>query len=127
LDEDFTQLTEKAEEGILKKLEVLKASPDYGKPLTHEFAGLRRLTYGQYRIVYRYHQQSDTVFVILVPLRKGGDIDDIYSMMHRLLQAGKLEGAVEQIRGAQKMNRQLLEHVQENVRRRRAEKRKGSD
>lgn len=97
LDEDFADLPDKVQHGILKKLEILATSPEYGKPLVQKFGGLRRMTYGPYRVLYRYHQQSETVFVLVVGLRKGREMDDVYSWLSHRLQTGQTERPVTQL------------------------------
>ncbi len=97
LDEDFSDLPENVQRGILKKMEMLAANPEYGKPLAREFAGLRRITYGQYRVLCRYHKQSESVFVLLVGLRKGREMDDVYSWLSQHLHGGQTERPVTQL------------------------------
>lgn len=114
LEEDFADLLEKTAYAILKKLEILAVSPEFGKPLGGEFSDYRRMTFGRHRIIYRYHRQSNTVFVAQVGLRKGTDVDDVYAIARRLLRSGRLEESKEQARTAEKLNH-LMKQVRAKV------------
>ncbi len=85
LDEDLSDLPEETQDGILKKIAILATDPEYGKPLVRELKGYRRLTYGRYRIVYRYHPRSDSCFVVLVGVRKGAETEDVYAQLRQRL------------------------------------------
>ncbi|HXF81487.1 MAG TPA: type II toxin-antitoxin system RelE/ParE family toxin [bacterium] len=113
---DLVAMPDKLAQAIVEKMGILASNPEFGKPLTGELAGYRRLTHGQYRILYRYHEQSDTVFVVLIGLRKGTEMDDVYSNARRLLRAGKLQATVEQLRLADQLNRKRLADVQARAR-----------
>ncbi|MDR7434821.1 MAG: type II toxin-antitoxin system RelE/ParE family toxin [Armatimonadota bacterium] len=56
--------------GILEKISILKREPGFGKPLAGALLGHRRITYGRYRIVYRWDQSRNHVLVWYVGLRK---------------------------------------------------------
>lgn len=92
LDEDFSDLPERVRLGILKKLEILANHAEYGKPLAQELAGKRRIIYGQHMIVYRYHEQSDSVFVMLVRPRMAHDMEGVYTWLSERLHVERAEG-----------------------------------
>src|SRR5436309_2068728 len=85
---------------IRDKVESLRASgqPELlGKPLDDEMQGLYRISYGQYRIIYRVVRDSRNpdvirivIRVILAGIRKEGDKRDIYERLRRMLRRGEL-------------------------------------
>lgn len=107
LDDDFPGLPETAQVRILEKLKVLIGNPEFGKPLVRELKGLRRITYGRYRIIYRYHKPSDSVFVLAIGLRKSHEWDDVYVWIDQHLHAGQTEATAV----ASQFGRRLLEEI----------------
>lgn len=78
-------------EAILLKAEDLAFMPDKkGKPLIGALAGLRsrRACGGRYRIIYRIDNDSLTVEVIFLGIRKEGSRDDVYEQTKRALTKG---------------------------------------
>jgi len=119
LNEDFEDISEKDENATLRKVQLLATNPEFGKALTGEFVGLRRLTCGRHRIIYRHHRESDTCFILMVGLRMEGDADDVYATAGRLLRAGRLDAAAAQLRAAEERNRKLLEDIKTQISERR--------
>lgn len=75
-------------ETILLKAEDLAFMPDKkGKPLIGSLAGLRsrRACGGRYRIIYRVNDDSLTVEVIFLGIRKEGSRDDVYQQAKKVL------------------------------------------
>lgn len=107
LDEDFSGLSETAQARILEKLKVLIGNPEFGKPLVRELKGLRRITYGRYRIIYRFHKPSDSVFVLAVGLRKSHEWDDVYAWIDQHLHSGEVEATAV----ANQIGRRLLDEI----------------
>ncbi len=122
LQEDFEEISEKDEDAIIEKAQLLAVNPEFGKPLTGDFAGLRRLTCGRYRIVYRHHRESDTCFILMVGLRMEGDADDVYAKATRLLRVGRLQAAAEQLRAAEERNRKFLDNIKTQMTEKQREK-----
>jgi len=55
---------------ILKKFDSLKESPELGKPLTVNLAGLWSLRIGDYRAIYQIDNNQLLIFVIKIGHRK---------------------------------------------------------
>jgi len=98
--EDLAELSDGIHRGILGKLQMLELAPGFGKPLVGKLDGYRSLTHGRIRILYRFHPPSDTAFVVMVGLRTDAELDDVYAKAKRLLRAGRLDDAVQQLRAA---------------------------
>ena len=90
-EEDLPRLPKKMLSGLIRKLELLADDPGYGKPLHGELKGYNSLRLGRYRIIYRYDQQADVVWIIAAGLRKESSKQDIYEKLARLLRSGKIE------------------------------------
>lgn len=70
---------------IFKRGNALAVDPEkLGEPMHSQFAGLRKLRLGRYRIIYRIRKSN--VEILLVGLRKKGDRDDIYELAEKLLR-----------------------------------------
>ncbi|MBI4277403.1 MAG: type II toxin-antitoxin system RelE/ParE family toxin [Armatimonadetes bacterium] len=69
LAEDLASIPGSIRAGIFNKIAVLETDPRRGRPLTGKLRGHRRITYGRYRIVYRWDQAREHVLVWLVGLR----------------------------------------------------------
>ncbi|MBI5179419.1 MAG: type II toxin-antitoxin system RelE/ParE family toxin [Nitrospinae bacterium] len=80
---------------IIERLDRLAENPaSSGKPLSGEFAGYRseRAAGQRYRIIYRVDEQSLTVIVVALGIRKEGSKKDIYQLAKKLLRSGLLGG-----------------------------------
>jgi mRNA-degrading endonuclease RelE of RelBE toxin-antitoxin system len=113
LDHDFEGIPENIERGLLRKLETLQYEPLFGKALVGPLARYRSVTFGQYRALYRYHVESDTTFVVIVGVRKGHEIDDVYQMAQQLLRAGRLDATAAQLTKALEHNMERLRSMAE--------------
>lgn len=102
--EDLAAFQEEIQRSILIRLQMLELTPGFGKALVGNLAPYRSLTYGRVQILYRFHAQSDTVFVMMVELRKGAELDGALAEAKRLCRAGRFEDAVEQLRTAGERN-----------------------
>jgi len=70
---------------FIDRLEALAANPEHGKPLQADLRRYRSVRLGRYRIIYRYDQATDIVWVVAVGIRKQGSREDIYQRMAKLL------------------------------------------
>ncbi len=66
---------------------MLEREPGFGKPLSGELQGHRRLTYGRYRIVYRWNRERDHVLVWYVGARNERLYDEVAKRISRRLGA----------------------------------------
>lgn len=55
---------------IINKIETLKENPRIGKPLSGDLAGLWRLRYDKYRIIYEIKDQMLIIFILNIGHRK---------------------------------------------------------
>lgn len=79
---------------LREALAGLAEDPDRkGKPLTGNLKGFRSIqAVGQrYRIIYKLEQDTVTVYIVTVALRKVGDTKDAYALAQRLLRLGLLD------------------------------------
>jgi len=72
LKEDFKKLSPKQRQHILAVIKSkLSLAPEvYGKPLSGEFSGYRRLRVEDFRVIYRIVKQQIQVLVIKVGIRR---------------------------------------------------------
>lgn len=78
-------------ESITRRIDELRTEPGQrGSPLWSSLEGYRDLrAAGQrYRIIYRVEDQTVTVLVVAIGIRKEGDKGDIYELTQRLLRLG---------------------------------------
>lgn len=75
---------------FIDRLETLAANPEHGKPLQANLKRYRSVRLGRYRIIHRYDQANDTVWVVAVGIRKEGSKEDIYERVTKLLDSGDL-------------------------------------
>ena len=66
------------------RLETLAANPEHGKPLQADLKRYRSVRIGRYRIIHRYDQGTDIVWVVAVGIRKEGSKEDIYRRVAKL-------------------------------------------
>jgi mRNA interferase RelE/StbE len=58
-------------ERLVRAIDRLAEEPHAGGVLKGEFAGLRRIRFGTYRIVYEVHERELVVLVVRVAHRRG--------------------------------------------------------
>jgi mRNA-degrading endonuclease RelE of RelBE toxin-antitoxin system len=75
---------------FIDRLETLAANPEHGKPLQADLKRYRSVRLGRYRIIHRYDQTNDIVWVVAVGIRKEGSKEDIYERVTKLLDSGDL-------------------------------------
>jgi mRNA-degrading endonuclease RelE of RelBE toxin-antitoxin system len=82
LREDLSEVSDdRIRDGILSKISILEKEPGFGKPLTRgPLHGHYRMTYGRYRILYRWSRSRDHVLIWYVGLRK----EDLYALAERV-------------------------------------------
>jgi mRNA interferase RelE/StbE len=69
--EDFlNKLDENIKQRIVKKIELLKDTPELGKPLTVNLAGLWSLRIGDYRVLYEIRNNELLILVLKIGHRK---------------------------------------------------------
>ena len=79
-----------------KLVEIIDGSGDdpdkQGAPLLDDLLGYRKLrAVGQrYRIIYTLDEETNTVLVVAVGIRKEGSKEDIYELARKLLRRGLL-------------------------------------
>ncbi|MGQ0570013.1 MAG: type II toxin-antitoxin system RelE family toxin [Armatimonadota bacterium] len=89
LREDLASIREeKVRDGIIHKIALLERDPLFGKPLGGPLSGHHRLTYGRYRIVYRWNQPRDHVLVWYVGLRR----EDLYRAIEHVARRRGVRG-----------------------------------
>ena len=66
----FRKLDKNLQDRIGKKIEELKYNPELGKPLTANFAGMRSLRIGDYRVLYRIIHNELRILVLDLGHRK---------------------------------------------------------
>ena len=79
---------------IADRIEELRTDPEkQGAPLVGPLMGYRdvRAVGQRYRIIYQVREETVTVYVVLVGMRKAGDKKDVYALAQRLLRLGLLE------------------------------------
>jgi len=74
-------------EGLLDKIAILEREPGFGRPLRRELRGHFRITFGLYRIVYRWDRARDHVLVWYIGLRS----EEFYELAEKLLEKRKVE------------------------------------
>jgi mRNA-degrading endonuclease RelE of RelBE toxin-antitoxin system len=77
----------RAREGILDKIAILEREPGFGRPLRGDLQGHYRITYGRYRIVYRWDRERDHVLVWYIGLRR----EELYELAEKILKKRKIE------------------------------------
>jgi mRNA-degrading endonuclease RelE of RelBE toxin-antitoxin system len=88
LSEDLVSIRDKRiQEGILDKIAILEREPGFGRPLRGALRGHFRVTYGRYRIVYRWDRARGHVLVWYVGLRS----EELYELAERVLKQRTLE------------------------------------
>ncbi|MDP8240429.1 MAG: type II toxin-antitoxin system RelE/ParE family toxin [Candidatus Hatepunaea meridiana] len=77
-------------EQITGRIDMLKTSPERGKPLRGHLTGYRSLRAARkkYRIIYRTIENKILIIVIPIGQRKGNDFGDIYRSLERLIKRG---------------------------------------
>ncbi|MDR7555449.1 MAG: type II toxin-antitoxin system RelE/ParE family toxin [Armatimonadota bacterium] len=89
LSEDLGKVhDEEVLEGILDKIALLEREPDFGRPLRGPLRGHHRITYGRYRIVYRWDRARDHVLVWYVGVRR----ENLYELIEKALQRRGIGG-----------------------------------
>lgn len=92
LSDDLAKIRDqRVREGIFDKIGILDREPGFGRPLRGVLRGHYRITYGRYRIVYRWDRGRDHVLVWYVGLRSEG----LYELAEKILkhrEAGRQEG-----------------------------------
>lgn len=81
-------------EKLVARIDGLEENPqEQGKALTAELQGYRTLrAVGQrYRIIYRVENQTVSVYVVALGLRKEGGRKDIYALTSKLLRLKLLD------------------------------------
>ncbi len=73
-------------EGILDKIAILEREPGFGRPLRGALQGHYRVTYGRYRIVYKWDRTRDHVLVWYVGIRR----EELYELAERILKQRKI-------------------------------------
>jgi len=69
--EDFlNKLDNNIKKRISSKIELLKANPELGKPLTANLAGLWSLRIGDFRVIYQIKNQELAILIIKLGHRK---------------------------------------------------------
>ncbi|MFA4889486.1 MAG: type II toxin-antitoxin system RelE/ParE family toxin [Candidatus Omnitrophota bacterium] len=86
LADDFKHISRPQQLAILKAIDKkLSLDPHaYGKPLVGELKGYWRLRAGDYRVIYKIHQEAIEVLVVKVGIRRD---DAVYLEMLKRLQA----------------------------------------
>lgn len=74
-------------EGILDKIATLEKEPGFARPLLGELRGHYRVTYGRYRIVYRWDPGRDHVLVWFVGPRGS----ETYEAAEKLLEKRRID------------------------------------
>ena len=64
------KLDNSVREDLLKKIKKLGVNPEIGKPLSGNLAGLWRLRYDKYRIIYKIKNQELVVLILDICHRK---------------------------------------------------------
>ena len=83
LENDLSKIRdEKVRDGIFDKIAILESEPGFGKPLKGSLKGHHRITYGRYRIVYRWDKARDHVLVWYVAPRD----EDLYRLAETILR-----------------------------------------
>ena len=78
---------------LVEIIDGLRIDPDkQGAPLLDDLLGYRKLrAVGQrYRIIYTLDEETNTVFIVAVGIRKEGSKEDIYELARKLLRRGLL-------------------------------------
>ncbi|MEP6775214.1 MAG: type II toxin-antitoxin system RelE/ParE family toxin [Chloroflexota bacterium] len=78
---------------LVEIIDGLRIDPDkQGAPLLDDLLGYRKLrAVGQrYRIIYTLDEETNTVLVVAVGIRKEGSKEDIYELARKLLRRGLL-------------------------------------
>ena len=81
-------------ESIARRIDRLEYEPDkQGKPIRDELIGFRSIrAVGQrYRIIYKVDEETVTVLVVALGIRKEGDKKDVYELVKRLMRLGLLD------------------------------------
>jgi mRNA-degrading endonuclease RelE of RelBE toxin-antitoxin system len=79
---------DRVREGILDKISILEREPGFGRPLRGELRGHYRITFGRYRIVYRWDRAKEHVLVWYIGLRS----EELYELAEKLLKQRKAGG-----------------------------------
>lgn len=76
LDEDLPALDREGRRQVLKAIrKKLTAAPDsYGEPLRKELFGYWKIRVWEYRVIYRIHQGTVTVFVLKIGMRRDSEV-----------------------------------------------------
>ncbi len=70
----------------MDKIAILEREPGFGRPLRGELGGHYRITYGRYRIVYRWDRTRNHVLVWYVGLRS----EELYELAEKVLKQRKI-------------------------------------
>lgn len=88
LADDLATIREgRVREGIFDKIAILEREPGFGRPLRGALRGHYRITYGRYRIAYRWDRTRDHVLVWYVGLRS----EELYEFAEKILRQRKIE------------------------------------
>ena len=83
LTEDLSPIRDaRLREGILDKIAILERAPGFGRPLRGILRGHHRITYGRYRIVYRWERGRNYVLVWYIGLRS----EELYTFAEKILR-----------------------------------------
>lgn len=78
---------ERVRDGVLYKITILEREPGFGRPLRDALRGHHRITYGRYRIVYRWDRAKYHVLVWYVGLRS----EELYELAAKILKQRKID------------------------------------
>jgi mRNA interferase RelE/StbE len=63
----------------------LADKPDQqGRPLSGDLSGYRRVRTGRLRIIYRTERNTNTVYIVVLGLRRAGDRSDVYEAAKKI-------------------------------------------
>lgn len=93
---DFRGLDGSVKAKLIKVLDKkLAADPQgYGTPLRGALAGYHKHEFATHRVIYRIYPERNLVLICAVGSRKGGDAQDIYNQLSKVVQSGRLAAQV---------------------------------
>jgi mRNA interferase RelE/StbE len=79
------KLSKRDQKSVVSRMHQLADKPDQqGRPLSGDLSGYRRVRTGRLRIIYRTERNTNTVYIVVLGLRRAGDRSDVYEAAKKI-------------------------------------------
>ncbi|MFO8240305.1 MAG: type II toxin-antitoxin system RelE/ParE family toxin [Dissulfuribacterales bacterium] len=79
------KLSKRDQKSVVSRMHKLAHKPDHQeKSLSGDSSGYRRVRTGRLRIIYRTERNTNTVYIVVLGLRRAGDRSDVYEAAKKI-------------------------------------------